>query len=169
MRGWTQRESDPGRDDPPMGERVVELDLGVTWSPGSPDAVLLASDLGPTFLMLRPHHDDRDRRWVVLRWEGVRLSVMQPPNDEAISGHRLFAKGLRGILWAAEVLESEWIADLERRNRMHPYHQPNRYRDLRHFLVLLKEDTVEVVAEAIQVVRIDASSSAEAIGSLTRP
>jgi len=43
-----------------------------------------------------------------------------------------------------------------------------RYQDLRHFLILLKEDTVEVVAAAIQILRVDASSSAEASGSLTR-
>ncbi len=74
---------------------------------------------------------------------------MHPPNDAAISGHRLYGRGLDQVLWAGEVLDSEWTADLERRNRVHPSHQPERFSELRHFVLPLKEDTVEVVARSV--------------------
>ena len=116
-------------------------------------------DLGPSLLMLRPRTDDTDKRRIAIVWECARAAVMQPPNDEAISGHRLYGKGLNGVLWAAEVLDSEWIADLERWSRVHPFHDPQRFSELRHFVVLLKECTAEVVGPAVAVRRVSAASA----------
>jgi hypothetical protein len=78
---------------------------------------------------------------------------MEPPNDEAISNHRLYDVGLRNVQWLGEVRESDLIADLERRNRAHPHHSAERYTELRHWVALLKECTVEVVARSLRVER----------------
>jgi hypothetical protein len=148
-----------------MAERVVELSVGVIWNPNAPHAALVATDLGPTVLSLRPRGDDPDQRWVVFRWPMSRAAVMEPPNDEAISGHRLYQVGLEGILWAAEVLDSRWIAQLEEQNRVHPYNRPGLFADLRHFLVLTKEVVVEVVAPSIEVLRLEGPSTVHAAAS----
>ena len=142
-----------------MAERVIALDLGVVWDPNAPEAVLVSEDSGPAILMLRPRGDDADGRRIAIVWDGASAAAMEPPNDEAISGHRLYDKGLSGALWAAEVLDSEWIADLERQNRVHPLHDPKRFGDLRHFVVLLKECVVEVVAPTVVVRRVSAQSA----------
>lgn len=74
---------------------------------------------------------------------------MEPPNDEAIAGHRLYDAGLRQIRWIGEVIGSSLIAEIEHGNRSHPRHDPLRYAQLRHWIVPLKECTVEVVAETL--------------------
>jgi hypothetical protein len=51
-----------------MTEHVVALDLGVTWEPNVPAAILLCDDYGKTVLALNPHHEDPDRRSVA--WSG---------------------------------------------------------------------------------------------------
>jgi hypothetical protein len=51
------------------------------------------------------------------------------------------------------VEQSKWIRDLERRNRVHPRHDAARYVRLTHFILPLKECTVEVVAEKVSVLR----------------
>ena len=43
------------------------------------------------------------------------------PNDEALHGHPLYAKGL-SFYRAQEVLNSSWIAELERQNSVHVGH-----------------------------------------------
>jgi hypothetical protein len=151
-----------------MAERVVELPVGVVWNPNAPDAVLVVHDLGSTVLSLRPRGDDPDQRWVVLRWPQSRAAVMEPPNDEAISGHRLYQHGLKGILWAAEVLDSQWIARLEEQNRVHPYHSPGLFSDLRHFLIQTKARVVEVVAPSLEVLRLEGASAVHAAVSSTQ-
>jgi hypothetical protein len=106
---------------------------------------------------LAPHFDDHDQRTVVLVWSGCRAARMEGPNDEARNGHRLFGRGLAGVLWAGEVLESTLITELERQNSMHPDHNAGSWDGLHHYVVLLKETTVEVVAERCEIARTDAS------------
>jgi hypothetical protein len=153
----------------PVAERVVDLELGVVWDPNAPDAVLVAQDLGAAALALRADIDDADDRWVVLRWPSARAAVMEPPNDEAISGHRLYRQGLDRVRWAGEVLESEWIATLEWMNRVHPYHRPEMFEGLRHFVILTKEAAVEVVAPSQEILRVEATSAAQAALAATSP
>jgi hypothetical protein len=76
---------------------------------------------------------------------------MGAPNDEARHGHRL--RDLAYIRWIGEVLDSALIAELEVANRVHRGHDPRRYESLRHWVVPLKECTVEVVAQALEVQR----------------
>ena len=138
-------------------EQVRPLDLGVEWEPNAPDAVLITRDLGPAVLALRAHFDDTDSRCVVLEWRGVRSARMDPPNDEAISGHRLYAKGLSQVLWAGRVYDSELIRGLEQQNRVHPRYNPASFANLNHDVVRLKECVVEVVAKQLTVRRLAGS------------
>jgi len=140
-----------------MVERVIPVDLGAQWEPNAPAAALLVRDDGTAELTLQPHPVDADESPVRFVWHGCCAAVMQPPNDEALSGHRLYDKGLRGLLWAGEVLDSQWIADLERQNRVHPRHNPGRFARLRHFILPLKERTVEVIATGWETQRSETS------------
>jgi hypothetical protein len=89
-----------------MAERVVALDLGVKWEPSVPAAILLSDDHGKTVLALNPHTDDLDRRSLALVWSGSHYACMADPNDQAISGHHLFASRLGDGLWAGTVRDS---------------------------------------------------------------
>jgi hypothetical protein len=136
-----------------VAEHVAAVGLPITWEPNRPAAQLTASDDGEARLRLRARPDDHDQRPVDLVWSGCLVARMEAPNDEAISGHRLYEAGLREVLWLGEVHESDLIADFERRNRVHPHHRAERYTELRHWVASLKECTVEVVARSLRVER----------------
>ena len=151
--------------------------------PRAPAAGLTATDDGETRLRLRAHPDDHDQRQLDLVWNGCLVARMEPPNEEAISSHRLYDVGLREVQWLGEVYESDLIADLERRDRVHPDHSAERYTELRHtelrytelrytelrctelrhtelrctelrhWVAALKECTVEVVGRSLRVER----------------
>lgn len=141
-----------------MLERVRSIDLGVEWEPNVPEAVMLTGDLGRAVLAINAHMDDIDQRAVVIVWAGARYRMMGGPNDEAISGHRLYNKGLRQVLWAGEVIESQLVKALERQNSVHSHHNPRRFANLVHHVILMKECTVEVVADSVSVHRIEGST-----------
>ena len=141
-----------------MSERVVAVDLGATWQPSVPDAVLIAGDEVATVLALNAHFDDPDQRCVVMTWKHARTACKSPPNDEAISGHRLWRRGLSDVLWVGVVEDSELIAALEQQNRVHARHDPARFRDLVHHVMRLKECVVEVISEGLTVHRLDGST-----------
>jgi hypothetical protein len=150
-----------------MSEHVVAVDLGVTWEPNAPDAVLITGDWVATVLALNAYFDDPDRRCVVLTWTHARLACKTPPNDEAIFGHRLWRRGLSEVLWAGVVEDSDLIASLEQQNRVHARHDPARYQGLQHHVLRLKECVVEVISEGLTVDRrsgttLDAASASAA-------
>ncbi len=138
-----------------MTEHVVAFDLGVKWNPNAPEAILLSDDYGRTALALNAHHDDPDNRCVVLLWSGVHSACMADPNDEAISGHRLYRSGLSDVLWAGVVRDSAAVDALEAQNRVHPSQDAPRFEKLMHHVVLLKECVVEVIAERVTVHRFE--------------
>ena len=89
----------------------------------------------------------------------------QRPNDERFLGTAFRQRGLSGLLWAGQVLESSLIDALERQNRAHPYHDASRFRELVHHIVLTKERTIEVVARSLTVERHDGSTMAAAVAT----
>lgn len=76
------------------------------------------------------------------------------PNDEALSGHRLFKLGLSHYS-SFEVLNSAWISELEQMNRVHPKHDARMYDSCRHFILTFHDSTLEFVADnySVRVVR----------------
>ncbi|MER9966893.1 hypothetical protein [Mesorhizobium sp. M0060] len=78
------------------------------------------------------------------------------PNDEALSGHRLYQLGLQPYA-AFEVLNSSWIGSLERANRVHSSHQPELFSGYRHFIFTFHDSTLEFVAESFSMSRRDGS------------
>lgn len=137
----------------PMPQMVRNFEIGTKWEPSTPGAVLVASDLGETRLTLRAHVDDPDQSAVTLVFVGSLAARMEPKNDEALSGNSLYRAGLRDVSWIGEVIQSRLIANLEKKNRFDPLHDSRRFRQLRHWVVPLKEVLVEVVAEGIELQR----------------
>src|SRR4249919_3098251 len=136
-----------------MAEHVVALDLGVRWEPIAPAAILISDDFDRTVLALNPHRDDPNQRCVVMVWSDTRSACMADPNDEAISGHRLYGSGLSQVVWAGVVRESNLIRALETQNRVHPSHDPTVYGRLTHYVILTRERVAEVVAESVSIQR----------------
>jgi hypothetical protein len=88
----------PRRYRRPMAERVVPWGSRFKWEPKDLNAVLAVSDGGLAALALNAHFDDADQDCVVFFWSGTRAAIMGSPNDEALSGHRLYRRGLSGPL-----------------------------------------------------------------------
>lgn len=148
-----------------LSEQVEPLELAVSWEPNAPEAILISNDLGVTSLAVRADVDDLDQRCVVFVWRGTRSASMTPPNDEALAGHCLYDKGLRGAP-AGVVQNSALVSELERQNRVHPAHNARSLARLTHHVLSLKESVIEVVARTLTVERHHGSTMTAAAASL---
>jgi len=83
--------------------------------------------------------------WVM--FEGAYHVSLGPPNDEALSGHPLYGHGLEYYA-AHEVTNSVSVAEFENRNRVHPYHRPERFTSLRHVIITFHDETLECLCSA---------------------
>src|SRR5262245_11742490 len=80
------------------------------------------------------------------------------PNDEALSGHPLYSRGLRSYA-AFEVFNSSWIRKLGQLNRVHPHHRSDVFSTLRHFVLTFHDSTFECVGRGYESLLLDGSMS----------
>ena len=163
-------------------ELVRPLDIGLQWDVGAPLPHLLQSERR-TFLIfyLSDPWADWDGTSIevidptspapaplgVVQWLSCGGAVLGGPNDEAYSGHRLWGQGLSeiGVYGAAEVMDSEWIAALEKQNRVHPNHRSDAFASYRHFILGFHDSTFECVAEGFRAWKAEISMP-EMLGAL---
>jgi hypothetical protein len=94
---------------------------------------------------------DRRGELIALVTFRSRAFYLGPPNDEAIRGHPLFARGLASY-GVYEVGHSTWIRRLERMNAARGSHDPHVFAGLRHFVFTFHDSTFECIASAFTVV-----------------
>ncbi len=87
----------------------------------------------------------------LVRCGGCMEAYTNGPNDEARSRHPCYKFGL-GYGTVLEVLKSPWIPELSARHDM--FGKRDRFKDRRHFIFSLKEDTIDVAARDIALVGI---------------
>ena len=150
----------------PVDERdkVIELGSVPQSSVGAPLPIVLSDEhkilLAYIIQDTPPDWDGSYARVVEPSTPGEPLALVEfslyssfmfgAPNDEAFAGHPLAKRGLHPY-GAFHIENSSWIRQLERMNSVHPYHKPERYRRLKHFIFAFHDSTFECVAEGFIV------------------
>ena len=144
---------------PDAHDRVVPLADTPPSDAGAPLPVVLASDYRLLLVyLLQQHPAEWDGTWTqvigadtddlpvaVIEFQQPYAHLFGPPNDEAIAGHPLSARGMSP--YGAYVVEgSSWVRTLERLNSVHPHHKPGRFDLLRHYAFTFHDSTFECAA-----------------------
>lgn len=100
---------------------------------------------------IRPEaHGDSDDLCAVVEFSGAYAHMFGPPNDEAFSGHPLATRGLRPYS-VFEVAHSSWLSAFERMNSVHPYHRPESFLQVKHYVFSFHDTTFECIAKGFSV------------------
>ena len=83
-------------------------------------------------------------RYAIVRFPLCTYFTFGQPNDEALGGHPLARVGLRHYS-VHEIHGSALVGELERRNSIHPRHDPASYLNRRHFVFTFQDSTLECV------------------------
>jgi len=86
----------------------------------------------------------------LVEFTGYSTYMFGAPNDEAFHGHPLAARGLHPY-GAFQIENSSWIRQLEKMNSIHPYHKPERFERLRHYVFSFHDSTFECVANGFTI------------------
>ena len=106
-----------------------------------------------------------DERVAVVRFRKY-ATFFGPPNDEAFSGHPLYARGLKPYGFF-EVEDSSWVRSLERMNSVHPCHDRQSFLSCyRHFVLSFHDSTFECVAESYELCEERTGSVLDALQSI---
>lgn len=119
-------------------------------SVGAPIPVILA-DEHTTVVAYYTEEDEIDYEGpiepiAIITFERCHSTMFGPPNDEAFSGHPLYARGLKP--YSSFVIEnSSWLRNLVEMNSVHPYHNANLFKGYKHFILSFHDSTFECIAE----------------------
>lgn len=137
-------------------------------SAGSPCPVVLAGD---HFLSLAYYLQDAPEDWdkqfgdreacALVRFKNARAHMLGGPNDEALHGHPLYARGLKAY-GVYEIHRSSWIRRMEAMNSVHHLHDPARFAVLKHFVFTFHDGTFECIAEGFDS-SVHAGSTSEVL------
>lgn len=161
-------------------EYAVPCDLGVSWDTGAPLPHLLCSG-DRTFLIFLLNEPNP-------AWDGTYVTIKDPasgvleplalvefqsatvkfgsPNDEVIHGHPLHGKGLMPY-GAHYVVNSRWARELEEINKVHARFDPDRWKEVKHYLFAFHDETFECLALSHQV-ELYRTSMRELVESVAR-
>lgn len=148
------------------GESWAEpIDLAAQWDTGAPlphlvsngsAAVLIcyASAVDPswdgTYAAVVSPTDPMPAQLLEFTFERCHATKFGGPNDEVISGHPLFSRGLEPY-GPHIVHNSPWIAEAERINSVHPLHQGGWSQRLKHYFFMFHDETFEALAADLRV------------------
>jgi len=125
------------------GIKVVEVSTPFRPSAGAPDPAIWQDEHGAVIVC--ETDDDCLHNRVVFRFQGCLQTRFGYPNDEALGGHPLYAGGLRHYA-LFEVLNSAWLSDLVRQNRVvFPNDTSWPHRPYRHFVLTFHDSTFEAL------------------------
>jgi hypothetical protein len=142
---------------------VIEV-LGVAWSAGAPQPVVLTSE-SRTFIAFFGREDSVGEDQVITaEFVGCTSINTGFPNDEVLHGHRLWGRGLT-FYRVHEVLNSSWLAELRSIEAVHPRSPSPPFPNARHFVLTFHDSTVEAIATDLIPIASH-SSMRQAISSL---
>ena len=81
----------------------------------------------------------------IIQFPLVKVFQFGSPNDEALGGHPLTPFGLK-FYSVHRIENSPWIAELEKRNEVHPSHDKERFlKDTVHYVFTFQDSTLECI------------------------
>ncbi|MFO0856907.1 MAG: hypothetical protein U0640_06080 [Phycisphaerales bacterium] len=104
--------------------------------------------LGTDAFVAYERGDQADESIALLKFSGCRRVVTGGPNDEAMGNHRFCKFGLR-FYCLQLLIDSPWIDEVLK--ELHKDRTPAANIELHHFVLTLKEDTVDVLATTVQL------------------
>ena len=120
---------------------VVLLDAWPQPS-SAPEALVFATE---TQLLLRYYISQEEA--ALIQFPLVKTFQFGSPNDEALGGHPLSKLGLK-FYTVHQIENSPWIAELERRNAVHPSYNKERFlEDTIHYVFTFQDSTLECVVK----------------------
>jgi len=93
---------------------------------------------------------DQDEGIVTVKFNRFEQFKFGSPNDEAMSGHPLYALGLKPHS-IQKVIHSEWIKELKKINSVHPYHKDELFEKYEHYIFFFHDRCFEIVSEGYSI------------------
>jgi len=122
--------------------RIIEWEP--KWSAGATCPAILVTDGG--LILLYNVALEEDDSVGMVTFKNARAHRLAGINDEVLSGHPLYGKGLE-FYGAHEVDDSSWLTELRTVHSVHPQYDASRWSSVKHYILCFHDDMLEVLAD----------------------
>ena len=138
---------------------LEEIKLILAIEPGAPLATIISNEYKLFLFYLydlnfvdSPSNDPneilgKDKGVANLSFKNYLVYKFGNPNAEAIGSHPYYHLGL-DYYKIYQLHNSDWLVDIESRNKIHPFHDSNLYKKINHYIIAFEDSTFECLAEA---------------------
>ncbi len=127
-------------------KKIESVKLSFDIDTGAPIPEIISHEHDVTIRFYIQYTDDQG----YIKFDGLRQFKFGYPNEEAISGHPYFEIGLMPYDFY-EVFNSRWIESIKEANKVHPHHSEEMFKNDRHFILPLHDNTFEIVAKSYEI------------------
>ncbi len=141
-------------------ERLIKIDWNPKWDGGAPLPRVYNGDT-KTYLTYTVadweedsignfrtlEHDGYEEFHALVSFNGHTFKF-GVANDEVFSGLPWFNQGLE---WAQIIKNSKWIDELKAIHQVHPYYDRSSWDQQKHYLLIFKDEILEIVATGYEI------------------
>jgi len=95
---------------------------------------------------LKERDTESDSGVAIMKFKRRYIHKFGIPNDDVIIGHPYYKMGLKPYSFFS-VNDSDWIKEIKRIEKHHPYFNEQGFDNLNHYIITFKDNTFECVAE----------------------
>lgn len=147
--------------------KLNEIETLLYIQAGAPAPVILANEYKLNLLYyyhkdtesdgsydsLKQRNISVDKGIAIMGFKNFLIYKFGYPNAEVLQSHPYYSLGLEPYK-LFEVIESDWINKIEMMNKVHPFHNPIRYKMYKHFILTFEDSTFECIAHSTELVFI---------------
>lgn len=143
--------------------RLDEVNTILHIQPGAPVPVVLSDEYKLSLFyyytksfsesiteMPRERNSSEDKGVASLSFKNHIIYKFGYPNAEVLQAHPYYNLGLESYN-IYEVAESDWVKEIETKNRLHPFHNPLKFKMYKHFIITFEDSTFECVAQGLEL------------------
>jgi hypothetical protein len=103
------------------------------------------------FVIFFAFTEDREEENIyIIQFNDPSIYKFGTPNDEVLNGHPYYKFGLKWYSFS-EVINSEWIEQIKKMNRVHSNFKEENWKTSRHFIIPFHDETFECIAESFEI------------------
>lgn len=134
-------------------DRVIEVTDFPQASAGAPIPIVLADERTTVLEYYMQDElvvgEDIIDQVAIIQFSFCLATKMGPPNEEAISGHPLYNKGLRSYRFY-RVEDSSRLKQYKVQNRVHPYHKDELFDDYVHYIFCFHDLVFDCICKKVE-------------------
>jgi hypothetical protein len=142
-------------------EKIKKIDWTPKWDGGAPMPQVFSNGQKVFLIYIVADWDEKsinefkelmsdggqDEYLALVEFEGhtFRFGIA---NDEVFQGLPYYNQGLE---WAHVIENSKWIEEIKQIHKIHPYYDESRWTKLNHYLLLFKDEMLEVIGTGFTI------------------